>query len=133
STTPAPTVRLGERSPRLRSIKRPNADRCSATRKSCPLLRSRTRRDCVDGGRFVVNSRFGQVGLVHRRFGLALGLMALLVGWSDTGTTSAQRCTVGVDLAPSQDRYPSACARYTLPDGLRAVGPTAAGPGNAVT
>jgi hypothetical protein len=71
--------------------------------------------------------------LRHRRFGLLLGSLALLLACLAPASASAQRCTVGVDISPAQDRYPSACARFELPPGLRAVGPTASGPGNGVT
>jgi streptogramin lyase len=71
--------------------------------------------------------------LRQRRFAVLLGSLAVLVACLVPATASAQRCTVGVDITASQDRYPSACARFELPPGLRAVGPAAAGPGNGVT
>src|SRR2546423_9439995 len=71
--------------------------------------------------------------LRHRRSGVLLGSLALFVACLAPVTASAQRCTVGVDISTAQDRYPSACARFELPPGLRAVGPTASGPGNGVT
>jgi virginiamycin B lyase len=71
--------------------------------------------------------------LPHRRFAVLLGGLAVFVGCPAPDTASAQRCTVGVDISPAQDRYPSACARFELPAGLRALGPVASGPGNGVT
>ena len=71
--------------------------------------------------------------LRHRRSGALLGSLILFVACLAPATASAQRCTVGVDISAAQDRYPSACARFELPPGLRAVGPTASGPGNGVT
>ena len=73
------------------------------------------------------------IALHHRRSGVLLAGLAVFVAALAPATASAQRCTVGVDISPAQDRYPSACARFDLPPGLRAVGPTASGPGNGVT
>jgi streptogramin lyase len=64
---------------------------------------------------------------------VVLGSLAVFVACLAPATASAQRCTVGVDISPAQDRYPSACSRFELPPGVRAVGPTASGPGNGVT
>jgi virginiamycin B lyase len=73
------------------------------------------------------------IALRHRRFGVLLGALAVFVACLVPATASAQRCTVGVDISSAQDRYPSACARFELPPGLRALGPAASGPGNGVT
>jgi virginiamycin B lyase len=69
----------------------------------------------------------------YRRFGVLLGILGLCLACLAPATASAQRCTVGVDISAAQDRYPSACARFELPPGFRAVGPVASGPGNGVT
>jgi virginiamycin B lyase len=69
----------------------------------------------------------------YRRFGVLLGSLAVLGACLAPATASAQRCTVGVDISAAQDRYPSACARFELPPGFRAVGPAASGPGNGAT
>ena len=80
-----------------------------------------------------MTSLLRHIVLRHRRFGVLLGSVVLSVACLAPATASAQRCTVGVDISAAQDRYPSACSRFDLPPGLRAVGPTASGPGNGVT
>jgi streptogramin lyase len=80
-----------------------------------------------------MTSLLRHIPLRHRRFGVLLGGLAVFVACLAPATASAQRCTVGVDISSAQDRYPSACARFDLPPGLRAVGPAASGPGNGVT
>lgn len=65
--------------------------------------------------------------------GIAVLAMLALLAVLLPAPASAQRCTVGVDISPGEDRLPSACTRFELPAGLRADGPVAPGPGAGVT
>ncbi|MDX6675861.1 MAG: hypothetical protein QOH11_3279, partial [Solirubrobacteraceae bacterium] len=76
-------------------------------------------------GTSIMTSLLRQIALRHRRSGVLLAGLAVFVAALAPATASAQRCPVGVDISAAQDRYPSACARFELPPGLRAVGPTA--------